>query len=92
MVYEVLRSSVAEVWVGACSEIAVTLRDDNQICVRDNSKGIAVDVAQHTGLSKLELILTRTTISNQTFAEARCPYPIMGGLYGLQRYSFECCY
>src|SRR5262245_19582028 len=83
MVYEVLGNSVEDVLAGTCSEITMTLRADSEICIRDNSTGIPVDVVKEVGQSKLELVLTTAMVSKQTFADVRCPYPIMGGLYGL---------
>ena len=44
LVYEIVDNSVDEALAGFCTEIKVTVNEDNSITVRDNGRGIPVDI------------------------------------------------
>ena len=56
---EIFDNSVDEALAGACTQIAVTLHADGSAEVQDNGRGIPVDNEPKTGLSGVELIMTR---------------------------------
>ena len=57
--WEIIDNSVDEALAGACSHIAVTLHTDGSITVADNGRGIPVDIEKKTGLSGVEVVLTK---------------------------------
>src|SRR3712207_364144 len=54
LVYEVVDNSIDEALAGNCSEIYISLNDDGSVTVKDNGRGIPVEVHPKTGLSTLE--------------------------------------
>jgi DNA gyrase subunit B len=55
---EIADNSVDEAIAGHGSEVHVTLQADGGVCVRDNGRGIPVDIVEKTGKSGLETVLT----------------------------------
>src|SRR5689334_11849378 len=58
-VWEIIDNSVDEALGGHCDRIEVILRDDSSVEVRDNGRGIPVDVEPKTGLSGVEVVMTK---------------------------------
>ena len=56
-VSEVLDNSVDEHLAGHCSKIEVTIHVDGSISIRDDGRGIPVDINQESGLPGVELVL-----------------------------------
>src|SRR5260370_40603854 len=56
---EILDNAVDEALAGHCTGIEVTLHADGSAEVRDNGRGIPVDVERTTRLTGVELVLTR---------------------------------
>lgn len=77
---EVIDNAVDEALEGHATEIRVTLRKDGSMSVNDDGRGMPVDVQKKTGLSGVELILTRLH-SGAKFSSDN--YKFSGGLHGV---------
>lgn len=78
--WEILDNSVDEALAGACTRIVVTLHRDGSIEVADNGRGIPVDVEPKTGLTGVEVVLTKLH-AGAKFGNAS--YNAAGGLHGV---------
>ena len=77
---EIFDNSVDEALAGACSRIEVILHGDGSAEVRDNGRGIPVDNEPKTGLSGVELIMTRLHAGGKFGGGS---YTASGGLHGV---------
>ena len=57
--WEIIDNSVDEALAGFCNDIVVTLHTDGSVEVADNGRGIPVDKEPKTGLSGVEVVLTK---------------------------------
>src|SRR5438270_5296424 len=58
LVYEVVDNSVDEALAGECDFISIAIHPDRRVTVRDNGRGIPVDIQAQTGRSAAETVLT----------------------------------
>ncbi len=79
-VSEVLDNSVDEHLAGYCDKIEVTIHVDGSISVRDNGRGIPVDINRESGLPGVELVLT-TLHSGGKYGQGG--YKFSGGTHGV---------
>ena len=77
---EIFDNSVDEALAGACTHIEVTLHADGSAEVRDNGRGIPVDTEPKTGLTGVELIMTRLHAGGKFGGGS---YTASGGLHGV---------
>jgi DNA gyrase subunit B len=80
LIEEVIGNSINEAHVGYCTRIEVILRHDGFISIRDNGSGIPVDLYRETGLSILELILTRPGNTGMFDRKTSTFYPTLFGV------------
>ncbi|MCE7081251.1 type IIA DNA topoisomerase subunit B [Streptomyces sp. ST2-7A] len=78
--WEIIDNSVDEALGGHCDHIEVILRADGSVEVRDNGRGIPVDVEPRTGLSGVEVVMTKLHAGGKFGGGS---YAASGGLHGV---------
>ncbi|MGV8845835.1 DNA gyrase/topoisomerase IV subunit B, partial [Tessaracoccus sp.] len=79
-VWEIIDNAVDEALAGYCSKIVVTLHPDGSAEVRDNGRGIPTGINTKSGLSGVELALTKLHAGGKFGGTA---YASAGGLHGV---------
>ncbi|GMN57758.1 hypothetical protein TIFTF001_026861 [Ficus carica] len=82
LVYEILDNSVDEAQAGFASKIDVVLHADDSVSIKDNGRGIPIDMHPVTKKSSLETVLTVLHAGGK-FGGSSSGYSVSGGLHGV---------
>jgi len=83
IVQEVVDNAADEALAGTCTQIEVTLHQDDSITVQDNGRGIPVGLHPQENVPVVEIVFTRLHAGGKFAKHAGGAYAFSGGLHGV---------
>ena len=80
LIYEIVDNGVDEAMVGYCDRVDIHILKDGTVQVRDNGRGIPIDIHPDTGRPALETVMTTLHAGGKFGGKA---YSVSGGLHGV---------
>ncbi|WP_338972267.1 DNA topoisomerase (ATP-hydrolyzing) subunit B [Spiroplasma endosymbiont of Panorpa germanica] len=80
LIWEIIDNSIDETLAGFANTITVVITDNNEIIVKDNGRGIPIDIHPDTKKSALETVFTVLHAGGKFSSDT---YKISGGLHGV---------